>query len=100
MHQDYLNEVIAKASGNVRDFAGDLNAMASVEPMLGKGYKRMQYIDRLCVICRRDGMEVHYLEAPFATAKQKAEAFVDVLELGATPQDAADTMPPRIGWEL
>jgi len=63
------------------DYCNDLNAMHDAEDALGDGYKRVHYLDTLCWVCRRDGMNVRWLEAPFANAAQKAEAFLYVFGL-------------------
>jgi len=76
------------------DYCNDLNAMHEAEKMLGDGYKRCQYIDQLCWCCRRDGMDVRYLEAPFASAAQRAECFLYVfglLEDSESQREAAVT---------
>ncbi len=66
--------------GMIPDYPNDLNAMHEAESLLGDGYKRVQYLDRLCWICRRDGMDVPWIEAPFANAAQKAEALLSIFE--------------------
>jgi hypothetical protein len=67
--------------GEIPHYTTDLNAMHKAEDALGDGYKRVHYLDTLCWVCRRDGMNVRWLEAPFANAAQKAEAFLYVFGL-------------------
>lgn len=69
------------AARDLPDYPNDLNAMHKAEDALGDGYKRVHYLDTLCWVCRRDGMNVRWLEAPFANAAQKAEAFLYVFGL-------------------
>jgi hypothetical protein len=63
------------------DYCNDLNEMHKAEDLLGDGYKRVHYLDTLCWVCRRDGMNVRWIEAPFANAAQKAEALLYVFGL-------------------
>lgn len=58
------------------NYLNDLNAMHEAEKVLTPDYQTVLYLDNLGWVCRRDGPEVPWLECPFATATQRAEAFL------------------------
>jgi hypothetical protein len=66
------------------DYPNDLNAIHEVEKTL-TGEKRYALVDILCAVARRDhdpsmGPATAICEACFATARQRAEAYVKTME--------------------